>query len=159
DITSAVSGFADMLRRSIGPAIRIHMDLKTDGVCVQGDQIQLEMAVLNLALNARDAMADGGDLVIATRACRLRHDPQLNDGDYVELSVADSGHGMSAEVVERAFEPFFTTKEVGRGTGLGLSQVYAMLRQSGGAVKIESTPGKGTVVRLYLRRTDSLPRR
>jgi signal transduction histidine kinase len=158
DVTSAVSGFADMLRRSIGPAIRIHMDLDTDGVCIQGDQLQLEMAVLNLALNARDAMPDGGDLVIATKARRLGDDPQLPDGDYVELSVADSGQGMSAEVVEHAFEPFFTTKEVGKGTGLGLSQVYGTLRQSGGAARIESTPGSGTVVRLYLRRTDALPR-
>jgi len=159
DITRAVSGFADVLRRSIGPTIRIRMDLNTDGVFVQGDQIQLEMAVLNLALNARDAMLDGGDLVIATKAHRLRDDPHVPDGDYVELSVADSGKGMSAEVVEHAFEPFFTTKEVGKGTGLGLSQVYGTLRQSGGAARIESTPGSGTVVRLYLRRTDALPRR
>jgi signal transduction histidine kinase/ActR/RegA family two-component response regulator len=159
DITGAVSGFADLLRRSIGPAIRVRMDLDTDGVCIQGDQIQLEMAVLNLALNARDAMPDGGDLVIATKACRFDDDPQVPDGDYVELSVADSGIGMSAEVVERAFEPFFTTKEVGKGTGLGLSQVYGTLRQSGGAARIESTPGRGTVVRLYLRRTDALPRK
>jgi len=159
DITSAVSGFADVLRRSIGPAIRTHMDLHTDGVCVRGDQIQLEMAVLNLAVNARDAMPDGGDLVIATKARRFRDDPHVPDGDYVELSVADSGKGMSAEVVERAFEPFFTTKEVGKGSGLGLSQVYGTLRQSGGAVRIESTPGSGTVVRLYLRRTDALPRK
>jgi signal transduction histidine kinase/ActR/RegA family two-component response regulator len=159
DITSAVSGFADMLCRSIGPAIRVHMDLRTDGVYVHGDQIQLEMAVLNLALNARDAMPDGGDLVIATRTCRFRDDLQMADGDYVELSVGDSGKGMSAEVIERAFEPFFTTKEVGKGTGLGLSQVYGTLRQSGGAVRIESTPGRGTVVRLYLRRTDAVPRK
>jgi CheY-like chemotaxis protein/anti-sigma regulatory factor (Ser/Thr protein kinase) len=148
-----------MLRRSIGPAIRIRMDLNAKGVCVQGDQLQLEMAVLNLALNARDAMPDGGDLVIATTTCRLSDDPQLPDGDYVELSVADSGKGMSAEVIERAFEPFFTTKEVGKGTGLGLSQVYGTLHQSGGGVRIESTPGRGTVVRLYLRRTDALPRK
>jgi CheY-like chemotaxis protein len=148
-----------MLRRSIGPAIRTHMDLNTDGVCVQGDQVQLEMAVLNLALNARDAMPDGGDLVIATKICGLSDDPQVPDGDYVELSVTDSGKGMSADVVERAFEPFFTTKEVGKGTGLGLSQVYGTLRQSGGAARIESTPGHGTIVRLYLRRTDALPRK
>src|SRR6185437_5211914 len=101
---------------------------------------------------------DGGDLVIATKARRFRDDPHVPDGDYVELSVADSGKGMSAEVVERAFEPFFTTKEVGKGTGLGLSQVYGTLRQSGGAVRIESSPGHGTIVRLYLRRTDALPR-
>ncbi len=159
DISSAVSGFADVLQRSIGPAIRVRMDLNTDGVCVQADQLQLEMAVLNLALNARDAMPDGGDLVIATKTCRISDDPQVPDGDYVELSVTDSGRGMSAEVAERAFEPFFTTKEVGKGTGLGLSQVYGTLHQSGGAVRIESMPGHGTVVRLYLRRTDALPRK
>jgi CheY-like chemotaxis protein len=154
DISSAVTGFVGMLRA----AIRIHVDLDTDGLYVQGDQIQLEMAVLNLALNARDAMPDGGDLVIATRSCRLRGDPQLPAGDYVELSVSDSGKGMSAEVAERAFEPFFTTKEVGKGTGLGLSQVYGMARQAGGTVNIRSVPGEGTTVSVLLRATTEAAR-
>jgi signal transduction histidine kinase len=155
DITRTVAGFADMLHRSIGPTVRIRMDLKTDGLHVLSDQIQLEMAVLNLALNARDAMPDGGDLVLATAPCRLRSHQELPDGDYVELSVKDSGKGMTADVIDRAFEPFFTTKEVGKGTGLGLSQVYGTVRQSGGSVRIESTPEIGTVVRLYLRRTEA----
>ena len=155
DITRTVAGFADMLHRSIGPTVRIRVDLKTDGLYVLSDQIQLEMAVLNLALNARDAMPDGGDLVLATTPCRLRSHQELPDGDYVELSVKDSGKGMTADVVDRAFEPFFTTKEVGKGTGLGLSQVYGTVRQSGGSVRIESKPEIGTVVRLYLRRTEA----
>jgi signal transduction histidine kinase/ActR/RegA family two-component response regulator len=159
DISGAVSGFLEMLGRSIGPEIRIRADLNTEGVYVEGDQVQLKMAVLNLALNARDAMPGGGDLVIATRSLRLHGDGELPDGDYVELSVKDSGSGMSGDVVERAFEPFFTTKETGKGTGLGLSQVYGTLHQSGGTVRIESAPGAGTLVRLYLRTTEAKPSR
>jgi signal transduction histidine kinase len=159
DISSALAGFADTLRRTIGPSIDLRMDLDTDGVFAKGDRTQLELAVLNLALNARDAMPGGGELFIAARRCRLTGEPDLQDGDYVELSVKDSGTGMSAEVAERAFEPFFTTKDVGKGNGLGLSQVYGTLHQSGGAVRIESAPGTGTTVRLYLRRTEIQPRR
>ncbi|MFC7700726.1 response regulator [Bradyrhizobium sp. GCM10028915] len=159
DVSSALTGFADMLRRTIGPSIDLRMDLDTDGVFAEGDRTQLELAVLNLALNARDAMPGGGELVVAARPCRLTGDPELQDGDYVELSVKDSGTGMTADVAEHAFEPFFTTKDVGKGTGLGLSQVYGTLHQSGGAVRIESAPGTGTTVRLYLRRTEVQPRR
>jgi CheY-like chemotaxis protein len=158
EISSAVTGFVETLERSLGPTIRIKTDLKTDGVYVEGDQVQLETAFLNLALNARDAMPDGGDLLIATKSRRLRGDGELPDGDYVELIMKDSGAGMSGDVIERAFEPFFTTKETGRGTGLGLSQVYGTMRQSGGAVRIESVLGIGTMVRLYLRRSEASPR-
>ena len=157
DVTRAVSGFLDMLQRSIGPAVRIRTDLRTDGIYVEGDQVQLEMAVLNVALNARDAMSDGGDLIIATSPRRIRNDPELPDGDYVELSVKDFGAGMTEDVIEHAFEPFFTTKETGKGTGLGLSQVYGTLHQSGGTARIESSPGAGTTVRLYLRKMDAAP--
>lgn len=156
DISSTIYGFVDMLRRSIGPTIQIHLELETDGLCVEGDQVQLEMAVLNLALNARDAMPHGGQLLIATKLCTLRGDPELPDGEYIELTVRDSGVGMTADVVERAFEPFFTTKETGKGTGLGLSQVYGTLHQSGGTVRIESALGIGTTIRLYLRKTAEL---
>lgn len=158
DISRTVAGFADMLHRSIGPTIQIRMELNTEGVFVLSDQVQLEMAVLNLALNARDAMPEGGELVIATRSCHLANDPELAAGDYVELSVTDFGRGMSADVADRAFEPFFTTKEIGKGTGLGLSQVYGTVRQSGGAVRLASAPGAGTTVRLFLPRTEARPR-
>ena len=99
-----------MLRRSIGPTIRIRMDLRTEDIFVLSDRVQLEMAVLNLALNARDAMLDGGELTIATRAHHISNEAGLADGDYVELSVADNGRGMPPDLVQRVFEPFFTTK-------------------------------------------------
>jgi CheY-like chemotaxis protein len=118
---------------------------------VMADPTQLEVAILNLAINARDAMPDGGVLTFTTRPVEIEADPELEDGDYVELTISDTGPGMPPEVAERAFEPFFTTKEVGKGTGLGLSMVYGMARQSGGAARIESMPGKGTAVKLLFR--------
>jgi CheY-like chemotaxis protein len=118
------------------------------------DPTQLEVAVLNLAINARDAMPDGGVLTFSTRPVSVQGDPEIDDGDYIELTISDTGTGMPPEVVERAFEPFFTTKEVGKGTGLGLSMVYGMARQSGGAARLESTPGKGTAVSLLFRKAD-----
>ena len=154
-ITALVSGFREMIERTIGPTIRVDLDLATEAERVLGDEVQIEMAVLNLALNARDAMPYGGRLTIATRSLRLEGDAELADGDYVELAVGDTGQGMAPEVVERAFDPFFTTKGVGEGTGLGLSQVYGAVRQAGGAVRITSRPGEGTSVRLLLRRTDA----
>jgi CheY-like chemotaxis protein len=131
--------------------------LATQGARVESDEVQLELAVLNLALNARDAMPAGGELLISTKIAPMLGDLELADGDYVELAVKDTGTGMTADVLDRAFEPFFTTKEMGKGTGLGLSQVYGTLHQSGGAVRIESSPDGGTVVRLYLRTTQALP--
>ena len=150
-----VEGMRDLLGRTLGPMVRLGFRLDEDGLPVLSDPTQLEMAVLNLAINARDAMPDGGELTIATAPRFVEGDPELADGHYVELSVADTGQGMPAEVVARAFDPFFTTKGVGKGTGLGLSQVYGIARQSGGAVRIDSAPGRGTVVRLLLPRTDA----
>jgi CheY-like chemotaxis protein len=121
---------------------------------VMADPTQLEVAVLNLAINARDAMPEGGELNFSSKPVRVRGEPDLDPGDYIELTIADTGVGMPPEVLERAFEPFFTTKEVGKGTGLGLSMVYGMARQSGGAARIESTPGKGTAVKLLFRKAD-----
>ena len=121
---------------------------------VMADPTQLEVAVLNLAINARDAMPDGGTLTFSSRPIEVAGDLELEDGDYIELTITDTGVGMPPQVVERAFEPFFTTKEVGKGTGLGLSMVYGMARQSGGTARIESTPGKGTAVKLLFRKAD-----
>ncbi|MFL6855762.1 MAG: PAS domain S-box protein [Sphingomicrobium sp.] len=143
-----------LLRNVLGPGIQKKFDLDPHLTPVLADPTQLEVAVLNLAINARDAMPDGGTLTVSSRKLRITSDPELEPGTYVELSIADTGAGMAPEVLARAFEPFFTTKDVGKGTGLGLSMVYGMALQCGGAVKIESEPGVGTTVRLYFRRAD-----
>jgi PAS domain S-box-containing protein len=143
-----------LLRNVLGPGIEKIFDLDPHLTPVLADPTQLEVAVLNLAINARDAMPDGGTLTISTRKRRIGDDPELEPGTYIELSIADTGTGMPPDVLARAFEPFFTTKDVGKGTGLGLSMVYGMARQSGGAVKIESEAGAGTTVRLFFRRAD-----
>jgi len=143
-----------LLRNVLGPGIEKVFDLDPHLTPVLADPTQVEVAVLNLAINARDAMPEGGTLTFSTRKCRINDDPELEPGTYVELSITDTGCGMPPEVLARAFEPFFTTKEVGKGTGLGLSMVYGMAHQSGGAVRIESEPGVGTTVRLYFRRSD-----
>jgi PAS domain S-box-containing protein len=143
-----------LLRNVLGPGIEKLFDLDPHLTPVLADPTQLEVAVLNLAINARDAMPDGGTLTISTRKRRISDDPELETDTYIELAIADTGCGMPPDVLARAFEPFFTTKEVGKGTGLGLSMVYGMARQSGGSVKIESEPGVGTTVRLFFRRAD-----
>ena len=143
-----------LLGNVLGPGIQKKFDLDPHLTPVLADPTQLEVAVLNLAINARDAMPDGGTLAISSRTRRMDHDPELKPGTYVELSICDTGAGMTPDVLARAFEPFFTTKEVGKGTGLGLSMVYGMARQCGGSVTIESEPGRGTTVRLYFQRAD-----
>jgi CheY-like chemotaxis protein len=120
-----------------------------------GDDTQIELAVLNLAINARDAMPEGGILTITTRAYRAAIGGDLAPGDYVELAVMDTGTGMPPEVAARAFDPFFTTKGVGKGTGLGLSQVYGMARQAGGIARVQSQPGHGSTVSMFLPRTEA----
>jgi CheY-like chemotaxis protein len=143
-----------LLRNVLGPGIEKKFDLDPHLTPVLADPTQLEVAVLNLAINARDAMPDGGTLTISTRRRRITDDPDLAPGTYVELSISDTGSGMDQDVVARAFDPFFTTKEVGKGTGLGLSMVSGMARQSGGNARIESSPDRGTTVKLYFRRAD-----
>src|SRR5512139_2024395 len=143
-----------LLRNVLGPGIEKIFDLDPHLTPVLADPTQLEVAVLNLAINARDAMPDGGTLTISSRRLRITDDPDLVPGIYVELSISDTGSGMDEDVLARAFDPFFTTKEVGKGTGLGLSMVYGMARQSGGNARIESSPGRGTTVKLYFRRAD-----
>ena len=157
DVNALVASIMDLIGRTIGPQITLEAALGHDIWLTVCDANQLENALLNLCINARDAMPDGGCLTIATANLALddaqaaaAHD--VPPGEYVALSVADTGGGMSPEVVARAFEPFFTTKPIGKGTGLGLSMLYGFIKQSGGHVAIDSAVGRGTTVRLYLPR-------
>ena len=149
-----VRGMEELLARTVGPAIDVRAVLAPDAGAMLCDPNQLENALLNLAINARDAMPDGGCLVIAT--ANMTATPamaaalDLQAGEYVTLSVTDTGTGMTPEVSARAFDPFFTTKPMGEGTGLGLSMIYGFATQSGGQVRIESREGHGTTVRLFL---------
>ncbi|ONG50130.1 hypothetical protein BKE38_19295 [Pseudoroseomonas deserti] len=158
DANRLVGGMAEMIRRSIGPAIALEIDAAPGLWTVLVDPPQLENALLNLCINARDAMPGGGRLEIGTANRRLEaadaEASGLSPGDYVTLCVGDSGSGMTPEVIARAFEPFFTTKPQGQGTGLGLSMIYGFVRQSGGAVRIASTPGQGSRICLDLPRHD-----
>ncbi|HYE45085.1 MAG TPA: ATP-binding protein [Caulobacter sp.] len=159
DVAERLEGMRLLLDRSLREDVSIEMKLDPDLWPVEIDPGQLEVAVLNMAVNARDAMPRGGMITIVAA-----NEPGLDDGalkgDYVKLGVCDVGAGMEPEVVARVFEPFFTTKEVGKGTGLGLSQVYGFIRASGGEVRIESEPGAGTRVFLYLpRSTKPMPAR
>ncbi len=151
DLRQLLNGMSGLLTQSVGPSIRVEVAIDEDAASIVSDANQLELALLNLAVNARDAMNGSGTLTItAKRATKV--DRSLPPGDYVDLEVCDTGTGMSDEVRARAIEPFFTTKPTGQGTGLGLSQVYAVARESGGALSIENGPRGGTVVRLTLRR-------
>lgn len=160
-VNRVLRGMQDLLVRSIGPAVTIEVALAPDAWAVSLDVGQFESCVLNLAINARDAMPAGGTLVLSTanRVCppRSRAARDLPGGEYLEVAVADTGAGMPPEVVKRAFEPFFTTKGIGRGTGLGLSMVYGFCAQSAGAVEIDSTPGYGTTVRMLFPRSTVAP--
>ena len=156
DVNQLVVSLEDLLRRTIGETIDLQIVAAADLWSTLCDPNQLESALLNLAINARDAMPDGGRLTIATSNARLdsvtAETPALSPGDYVCITVTDTGVGMSAEVAARAFDPFFTTKPIGQGTGLGLSMIYGFARQSNGHVTIDSKIGQGTRVRLYLPR-------
>jgi signal transduction histidine kinase/CheY-like chemotaxis protein len=149
-----VVGMEEMLRRTLGPETELDLRLGRCRLNVSCDPSQLESALLNLAINARDAMPRGGELRIATAdrtfAADQPPEPDARPGNYVEIEVTDTGVGMSRDVLNRVFEPFFTTKPAGQGTGLGLSQIYGFVKQSGGFVRIESSPGKGTSVRVFL---------
>jgi PAS domain S-box-containing protein len=157
EVNALIAGLGDILDHSLGSAIHLRRDLEREPWLVRVDPSQLESVILNLALNARDAMPAGGLLTITTRNRRFAaettagKDP-LPAGDYVAIAVSDTGTGMTPEVLERIFEPFFTTKDTGRGSGLGLSMAYGFTRQSGGAIKAESEPGQGTIITFYLPR-------
>jgi PAS domain S-box-containing protein len=149
-VNAVIEQMQTLLRHSIGSAIRVETRLSPEpshGLC---DANQLENAILNLAINARDAMPDGGTLTISTGLYRGEADPALAPGDYLCITVADTGEGMTPEVVERATEPFYSTKPLGKGTGLGLAQVYGIARQSGGTLRIESEPAQGTSVHILI---------
>lgn len=151
DVNALIRGMSDLLNQSLGPAIALKTQLANNLPHALADPNQLELAILNLAINARDAMVSDGVITIATSSIQIatREDDAL-PGAYVNVAVIDNGTGMSPEVLARAFDPFFTTKPSGKGTGLGLSQVYGIARQAGGSVRIESEIGKGTTVSIRL---------
>ena len=157
DVNRLVVGMSELISRTLGESIRTETVLSGSLWRVSADENQLESALLNLAVNARDAMPSGGRLTVETRNVTLdeayaRSQDDLIPGDYIMIAVTDTGTGMTKEVLARAFDPFFTTKEIGQGTGLGLSQVYGFVKQSGGHVRIYSEPRQGTSVKLYLPR-------
>lgn len=151
-LNQLVAGFEGVLRRAAGPLVRFELDLDARLRQASIDEARFEAALLNLVVNARDAMPDGGTIEVTSRNATLAANQAatLVAGEYVRVSVSDTGSGMSAEVRERAFEPFFTTKETGKGTGLGLSQVYGFIVQSGGGVTIDTEAGRGTTINLFL---------
>jgi signal transduction histidine kinase/ActR/RegA family two-component response regulator len=156
DINTIIESMREMAARTIGPHVQIESDLEPGTWRALADRTQLELMLLNLAINARDAMPGGGKVVIRTRnipEVPRALAPELDPGEYVCISVHDDGPGMAPEVLAHAFEPFFTTKSHGKGTGLGLAQLYGFAKQSGGAARIESEIGKGTTVFIYLPRT------
>jgi signal transduction histidine kinase/CheY-like chemotaxis protein len=157
DVPQVVAGVEKLLQQTIGPAIRLVVEAEKGLWPARIDPHQLELAILNLALNARDAMPGGGTLRIKSAAGHAERGglPELSPGDYVVVSVSDSGSGMDPQTLARAFEPFFTTKEVGRGSGLGLPMVQGFAAQSGGAVQIDSAPDKGTTAELWLPRAET----
>jgi len=157
DINKLVSGMSEMITRSLGETIAVEVVAGAGLWLTQVDASQLENALLNLCINARDAMPDGGGLTIETANCHLdeaysRQHPGIPSGQYVLLAVTDSGTGMNSEILSKAFDPFFTTKGVGKGTGLGLSQTFGFVKQTGGHIKIYSEPEVGTTVKIYLPR-------
>jgi signal transduction histidine kinase len=157
DLGVQASGLTELLRHTLREDISIHMQFDPDLWPVEADVGALELALLNIAVNARDAMPDGGQIVLAAHNMTMQAGQPtrlgLAPGDYVEISVSDAGIGMPPEVLERVFEPFFTTKQAGKGTGLGLAQVYGFAKQSGGTAWVESRQGEGTCVHIQLPRS------
>jgi PAS domain S-box-containing protein len=156
DLNRLVDGMQGMLLSTLGGTIRIETVLRPDLWPALADPTPIELAILNLAINARDAMPTGGTIIVETENVVLRRPPEQPEepspGEYVAVSVKDTGAGMEPRILARVFEPFFTTKEVGKGSGLGLSQVWGVARQLGGGVRIESRLGEGTIVTIYLPR-------
>ena len=147
DLNVRLDAFGEMIGRMLGSPINVRLDLQANHPLVEVDATQLETALLNAALNARDAMDGRGELILGTSDCQIEHEPAIC------ITIRDNGPGIAADVLKRVFEPFFTTKEVGKGTGLGLSQIHGFAAQAGGRAEIESTEGEGTTLRIYLPRT------
>ena len=153
DLNRIITQMDDMLRRLLGPQIKIELSLQPNLAAITGDESQISQVIMNLAVNARDAMPTGGTLTIATENVELGEEHlEVIPGPHVMLVVGDTGQGMTSEVRDRLFEPFFTTKESGRGTGLGLSMVQSIVRESGGHVQVDSMPGDGTRFHVYFPR-------
>ena len=153
DVNYVIAHMEDLIRRLVGPEIRLEFSLQPDLSTISADSQQMGQVMMNLVVNARDAMPNGGTLTIETANVELGHDNvDVIPGPHIELMVGDTGLGMSADVRDRMFEPFFTTKDSGQGTGLGLSMVQAIVRQSGGHIIVDSHPGKGTRFKVYFPR-------
>jgi len=155
DVNSVVTGFEKLLRRLIGEDVQMNLALTSELLPIRADTAQLEQVLMNLAVNARDAMPDGGALNIETRAVELDEAyagtrPGVIPGDYALISINDTGCGMGNEIIEHIFEPFFTTKDKDKGTGLGLSTCYGIVKQHGGNIWVYSEPGQGTTFNIYL---------
>ncbi|WP_343074116.1 response regulator [Microvirga zambiensis] len=159
DLKTLMPGLLDLMRRTLGERINASLQLEQEIWPTQVDRAQLEAALLNLAVNARDAMPEGGDLTIAVENRVMEEGTAVSAGEYVMITVSDTGTGMPPEVLQRVFEPFFTTKESGKGTGLGLSMVYGFVQQSHGHVEIDSVPNEGTSIRMILPRTQGVVER
>jgi len=154
-LDTLIDGMAGLIRHTVGPGVQVELRMHDGEWIVLCDPNQMESALLNLAINARDAMPEGGRLVVGTEEVQLEAadvagQDGAKPGAYVEVSMADTGIGMDEVTRAHALEPFFTTKPTGQGTGLGLSQIYGFVRQSNGFVRLESAPGQGTTVRLYM---------
>jgi CheY-like chemotaxis protein len=150
DVARLVAGMTDMLQRTLGPTIEIEVQVPEALPAILIDENQLELAVLNLAVNAKDAMPEGGRLIIRADEARGRDNAALEAGNYVRLAITDTGEGMDAATLANATEPFFTTKGVGKGTGLGLAMVRGLTEQSGGTVTLQSALGEGTTVTMWI---------
>jgi two-component system, NtrC family, sensor kinase len=161
DLCERLPLLRELLTRSLKSDIDIKVEVPDGGCAIRVDPSEFELAILNLALNAKDAMPNGGALSIRARAVTLKGEVSAEGliGDYVAVRISDTGYGIPPEVLSRVFEPFFTTKGVGKGTGLGLSQVYGFAKQSGGTATITSTEGRGTAITLYLPRTHEVPQK
>jgi PAS domain S-box-containing protein len=158
DVNAVITDMGELLQRSLGGLVQVQTDLAPDLWPATSDSTQLELVILNLAINARDAMPDGGVLRIVTRNAQPSEVARINAldaGEYVRIAVIDTGSGMTRDVLEHAFEPFFTTKDIGKGSGLGLAQVYGVAAQFGGTVLLASQPGAGTTVEVFLPRADA----